>query len=123
MTSDIHHVAIRVNDLETSIGFYERHFGFQVVDRTTLSSGAHIAFLGGSDGGSQLELIAGLTDHHPGDGLVHHLAFRVDDVPAAFARLQEAGVPMLDESVQTLSSGRRLFSFRGPDGERLQVTG
>jgi lactoylglutathione lyase len=123
MTSGIHHVAVRVTDLEASIGFYERHFGFKVADRLTLASGARIAFLGQPDGGAQLELIAGLTDHHQGDGLVHHLAFRVDDVPAAFERLRDAGVPLLDESVQTLASGRRLFSFRGPDGERLQVTG
>lgn len=123
MTSGIHHVAIRVTDLEASIGFYERHFGFQVAERATLPSGARIAFLGGPGGGAQLELIAGLTDHLEGDGLVHHLAFGVDDVPAAFERLRDAGVPLLDASVQTLASGRRLFSFRGPDGERLQVTG
>jgi len=30
---------------------------------------------------------------------------------------------MLGDAPETLASGRRLFSFRGPDGEWLQVTG
>ncbi|MDZ7801170.1 MAG: VOC family protein [Trueperaceae bacterium] len=123
MFSGIHHVAVRVTDLERSIGFYERHFGFGVVDRASLANGAKIAFLAPPDGGAQLELIAGLSDHLDGDGLVHHIAFQADDVTAAFERLRDAGVPLLDEAVQTLESGRQLFSFRGPDGELLQVTG
>ena len=73
--------------------------------------------------GAELELIAGLRDHLDGDGLVHHIAFRVGDVPVAFERLRAADVPLLDEAVKTLSTGRRLFSCRGPDGERLQITG
>ena len=123
MTSGLHHVAVRVTDLERSIGFYERHFDFGVVDRAALPNGAKIAFLAPPGGGTQLEVIAGLSDHLDGDGLVHHLAFRAEDVQAAFERLRDAGVPLLDDAVQTLESGRRLFSFRGPDGEWLQVTG
>jgi catechol 2,3-dioxygenase-like lactoylglutathione lyase family enzyme len=123
MTSGIHHVAVRVHDLERSIAFYERHFGFGVASRADLANGARVAFLAHPSGGSQLELIAGVDDHLDGDGLVHHVAFWVDDVPAAFARLQAAAVPLLDDAPQTLASGRQLFSFRGPDGERLQVTG
>lgn len=121
MTSGIHHVAVRVRDLEGSIDFYERHFGFRAASRATLANGARIAFLAHPAGGSELELIAGLDDHLDGDGLVHHIAFRVDDVHAAFARLRAAGVPLLEE-VQTLANGRQLFSCRGPDGERLQLT-
>ncbi|MFN2323686.1 MAG: VOC family protein [Trueperaceae bacterium] len=123
MTSGLHHVAVRVTDLERSIGFYERHVGFGVVDRASLANGATIAFLAPPGGGAQLELITGLSDHLDGDGVVHHLAFQDDDVTAAFERLRDAGVTLLDEAVQTLESGRQLFSFRGPDGELLQVTG
>ena len=123
MTQGIHHVAVRVTDLERSIAFYERHFDLQVASRMTLASGADIAFLAHPAGGAQLELIAGPTDHHPGDGLVHHVAFGADDVPGLHARLRAAGVPMLDDAPQTLTNGRKLFSCRGPDGERLQVSG
>jgi catechol 2,3-dioxygenase-like lactoylglutathione lyase family enzyme len=123
MTTGIHHVAVRVRDLDASIAFYERHFGFRVASRAGLANGARIAFLAHAAGGSELELIAGLDDHLDGDGLVHHIAFRVDDVAVAFARLHDAAVPLLDDGPQTLASGRQLFSCRGPDGERLQITG
>lgn len=123
MTLGIHHVAVRVTDLERSVAFYGRHFDLQVASRMTLASGADIAFLAHPAGGAQLELIAGLTDHLPGDGLVHHVAFGADDVPALFARLRAAGVPTLEDAPQTLANGRQLFSCRGPDGERLQVSG
>lgn len=122
MIRSIHHVAARVTDLERSIAFYADVLGFVTRGRATLASGARIAFLAHPGGGCELELIAGLHDHHPGDGLVHHVAFLVDDVDAAFARIAAAGATMLDAAPETLASGRRLFSFRGPDGERLQIT-
>lgn len=123
MSQGIHHVAVRVADLARSIAFYERHFDLRVASTMTLASGADIAFLAHPSGGAQLELIAGLTDHHLGDGLVHHVAFGSDDVPGLFARLREAGVPLLEEAPATLANGRQLFSCRGPDGERVQVSG
>ena len=121
MDLGIHHVAVRVGDLERSIDFYQQHFGLRVANRDTLVSGARIAFLEHPSGGAQLELIAGLDDHHDGDGLVHHVAFRVGDVAATFARLRDAGVTLIEAAPATLASGRTLFSCRGPDGERLQV--
>ena len=123
MIQGIHHVAVRVTDLERSIAFYADLFGFAVRTRTTLASGARIAFLALPSGGCELELIGGLHDHHAGDGLVHHVAFLVSDVDDTFARLRDAGASLRDAAPETLASGRRLFSFRGPDGEWLQVTG
>ncbi len=120
MTQGIHHVAVRVADLERSISFYTELLGLAV---RTRGAGTGIAFLAHPSGGCELELIAGRQDHHAGDGLVHHIAFTVADIDEAFARLSAAGVALLDDAPKAGSSGRRLFSFRGPDGERLQITG
>lgn len=122
MITRIHHVAVRVTDLNHSITFYTNLLGFSVASRDRLPSGADIAFLTHPGGECQVELIAGVHDHHPGDGLVHHLAFTSDDVPGAFERVRAAGLATLEDAPQRLANGRELFSFRGPDGERLQVT-
>lgn len=121
MNLAIHHVAVRVRDLERSSSFYRQHFGFVEVSRDRLASGVEICFLSPPGGGAQLELIAGADDHHPGDGLVHHVAFIVADVAASFAALQAAGVETIEAAPQRLPNGRELFSCRGPDGERLQL--
>jgi lactoylglutathione lyase len=117
----IHHVGIRVRDLEQSISFYQEHFGFTEVSRDRLASGVEICFLAAPAGEAQLELIVGAHDHHPGDGLVHHLAFIVEDVAVAYQALARAGVTMIEAAPQRLPNGRELFSCRGPDGERLQL--
>jgi len=121
MNHGIHHVAVRVSDLERSIAFYAEHFDLSVVHRSTLASGALIAFLAHRAGGAQLELIAGLDDHHRGDGLVHHVAFRVDDVEAAVTRLVKSGSATIADAPLTQASGRTLATVRGPDGERVQL--
>jgi lactoylglutathione lyase len=122
MVTAIHHVAIRVADLRRSIDFYTEAFGLLELSRDRLASGAQIAFLTHPSGGCQLELIEGLSDHHPGDGLVHHIAFASDDVAGVFARVRALGLTTIEPAPQTLANGRVLFSFRGPDGERLQIT-
>ena len=45
MFQGIHHVAVRVTDLERSIAFYADLLGLSVCTRTTLASGARVAFV------------------------------------------------------------------------------
>lgn len=123
MTSSLHHVGVRVQDLDRSIAFYRDVLGMVVRVRRTLEGGTEIAFLGhGPDGGATVELIAGPTDHVVADGTVHHLAFAVDDAEAVWERLRALGVTLLQDRVADVPGGRKLAAFRGPDGEYLQIT-
>lgn len=55
MTRGIHHVSVRVTELERSVAICEHHFGFRVASRMTLAGDAAIAFLAYSAGGAQVE--------------------------------------------------------------------
>jgi catechol 2,3-dioxygenase-like lactoylglutathione lyase family enzyme len=49
----------------------------------------------------------------------NHLAFRVDDITAAAARLAEHGVTFLSDELDYIS--RRLRFFEGPEGITLEL--
>jgi catechol 2,3-dioxygenase-like lactoylglutathione lyase family enzyme len=49
----------------------------------------------------------------------NHLAFRVDDIAAATARLEAGGVRMLSEEMDYIN--RRLRLFEGPEGITLEL--
>ena len=100
MISGIDHLVILVESLEQAIADYER-LGFQVVRGGEHPGGTHNALVGFADG-SYLELIAFQQPDQPsthrwhrflgtGFGLVD-FALRCDDVDAAAARLQAAGL-------------------------------
>ena len=115
------HVGLNVADLERSIGFYTRVFGWSVSGR-----GDGYAFLGDD---SRLVLTlwqqsagAFATDR-PG---LHHLSFEVDSLEAvqsAEARVREAGLKLYHDGVvphgEGASSGG--IFFEDPDGIRLEI--
>lgn len=119
----IEHTGIMVKQLETSIRFYEEVIGMKLKHTLTHTNGVlRLAFLGfpGADE-SEIELIEGYSDRLPAEGLVHHVAFTVDDIDAEFARIQSLGsVELIDQEIVTLPNGSRYFFFKGPDGEWLE---
>lgn len=73
-------------------------------------------------GGQRIELVEPASEDSPvsrflakrGGGL-HHLAYRVDDVALAIARLKEAGLRMIDEAPRAGAHGTRI-AFVHPSG-------
>jgi catechol 2,3-dioxygenase-like lactoylglutathione lyase family enzyme len=128
----IQHVGLVVSDLERSRRFYREALDLEEVPRPAnfMFSGAWFRF-----GEYELHLLldahatggAGQPDAGPGatKGLTHHLAFEVDDLDAACARLAEAGIPLTGGPMPRGDGVTQVF-FLDPDGyvlEYFQRTG
>jgi len=118
----IDHVALHVADLERSVQFYERRFGFTNYSQQVVQGGPRIAYLRLGD--TVLELI------HRSEGAMtgFHFCLETDAFDIAVSELQAAGVPMVRVPHPTAprepreESWRRVV-FRGPDGEQIELRG
>ena len=99
----IDHVGIAVPDLDEAIALYGNAFGVTVAHReTNEEQGVEEAMLSVGDSGSSIQLLAPLSDDSPigkfiarsGPG-IQQIAYGVDDVDEAGARLRAAGVRVL----------------------------
>ena len=113
MFKRIDHVAIHVTDLERSIRFYERHFGFKHYFQHAAGSGTQIAYL--KLGDTVLEL----THHSDGAMSGFHFCLETDDFDKTIEELQNAGVKLVRAPHDT--AARQPFS--GPDGEQIELRG
>jgi methylmalonyl-CoA/ethylmalonyl-CoA epimerase len=98
----IDHVGIAVASLDAAVARYGETFGMELVHREVLAEhGIEAALL--EVGDEHVELIAALSEDSPvgrfladrGPGM-HHVAYRVADIDAAFAGLLARGVEMID---------------------------
>lgn len=122
MFKRIDHVAIHVADLDRSIQFYERHFGFKHYFQHAAGSGAQIAYL--KLGDTVLEL----THHSDGAMRGFHFCLETDSFDHTVAKLQEDGVKLIRAPHETAArepheNGWRRVVFGGPDGEQIELRG
>lgn len=119
MILDIDHVGIAVEDLDDAVGRYRRHLGVEPTHRErVVDQGVEEVLF--AVGTSFIQLLGALGPETPigtflakrGPG-VHHVAYRVEDVSAALARLREDGVRVIDESPRRGSRGT-LIAFVHP---------
>jgi catechol 2,3-dioxygenase-like lactoylglutathione lyase family enzyme len=144
----IDHVNLVVEDLEKMIAFYRDALGLSLTRRVTISGQWIGAVVGLGDvnaevvyldfpQGPRIELIrynAPITGRPAGvdkpnaPGL-RHMAFKVDDIDALVARLQQAGVRFFSDvqsvpqSQVTYAGGvrKRLVYFQDPEGNLLEL--
>ncbi len=122
----IQHVGLIVSDLERSRRFYAEALGLEEVPRPPnfTFAGAWFRF-----DGTEIHLLAeahttggaGQRDPGPGAayGLTHHLAFQVEDLEAACARLEANGVALVGGPMPRGDGFVQAF-FRDPDGHVLE---
>jgi methylmalonyl-CoA epimerase len=103
MKATLDHIGIAVANLEEALRFYRDALGLEIETAEDVASQrvrAHFI----SAGDSAIELLEATDETSPiakyirkrGPGL-HHITLRVDDLPAALARLKERGVRLIDE--------------------------
>lgn len=98
----IHHVGVAVADLEEAVRTYERLFGARVEHQGSLADqGVEAASV--RVGQDRVELLAAVDGDSPlgrflarrGPGM-HHVAYEVEDLPAALSGLTRAGAKLVD---------------------------
>ncbi len=115
------HTRMRVNDLECTLEFYQRVFGFEVTRRHESPRGSKLAFLSVPNSDEEIEIT-----YFPGSGPVKvqedlmHLAFEVESMKAFQDHLDQIGVPLSDGPTQ--SSSGSVFAFvDAPEGYEIEV--
>jgi catechol 2,3-dioxygenase-like lactoylglutathione lyase family enzyme len=114
VVSAIHHVALRVADVEQAVAFYQGALGLPVLRRLTTDDGLlRAAWL--RVGSSVLMLEQTLRGEGPGAGSGHVLAFTVTDLAASMELLEGRGIRVTDRTSHTLYC-------TDPDGHRVGLS-
>lgn len=112
----IHHLALRVKDMDKSIAFYTKIAGFQVLERTPAAPG-EIAYLQDPEGGSMIEFIC-----MPGPGTFEgsglFLCFGTSDLESVHAIAVAEGAYPSD--IRQPEPNARYFYVYDPDGLSVQ---
>ena len=123
-----HHLGIIVSDLERSTAFYGA-LGFETVSDLPFDDGSRaIRFIRSRELELELELFwyAETPPAPPvpaGKQLgFRHLAFLVDDIDAAVAKLKAVGVMPESGVVRDIPQGFRIAFFNDPDGLEIELT-
>ena len=114
MKAVLDHVGIAVVDIDDALAFYRDALGLDV-SRTEEVTSQQVRAHFVDAGGVSLELleataktspIARFTDRR-GPG-IHHITLRVDDLPAALARLKARGVRLIDDEPRPGAEGTQV---------------
>src|SRR5436190_21880744 len=122
MFKRIDHVAIHVSDLNSSVAFYEKHFGLNKYYQHAATGGLQIAYL--TLGDTVLELT------HNSDGAVagFHFCLETDNLAETVEDLHKQRVRLVRPSHDTAARelreiGWRRVVFGGSDGEQIELRG
>ena len=122
MSFSIEHVSIRCRDLETSIEFFRRMFGAEIMLRRHLDGSKRITFL--RIGDTMLELMDMGPASEPVDPMehygVHHIGIKVDDFESTYRDLQSKGAAFIGEPFEP-TPGIRLAFLREPNGAVIEL--
>ena len=118
----IEHVSIRCRNMESSIEYYQKMFGAQVMLRRNLPNSKQIVYL--QIGDTMLELMDFGPAAEPVDPReyygVYHIGIKTDDFDAAYRDLKAKGADFLGEPFEP-TPGIRLVFLREPNGAVIEL--
>ena len=101
----LNHVGVAIPDMDAAIAFYRDTLGASEISEPfeMPEQGVKVCFVDTPDGGTQVELLAPLSDDSPIAGFLaknplggqHHLCFEVPDIQAARAEFEGQGKRIL----------------------------
>ena len=101
----LNHVGVAIPDMDAAIAFYRDTMGAAKISEPfdMPEQGVKVCFVDTPDGGTQVELLAPLSDDSPVAGFLaknplggqHHLCFEVPDIQAARAEFEGQGKRIL----------------------------
>lgn len=118
------HTNITVADLEKSVEFYGKAFGFKVIRRVNGANGLfNLVFLETEEGGHRLELTwfrDRVETHKPApneeeQGFIPHLAFMPESFDEALEYHKKMGIVCFE------SPARGIYFVKDPDGYWMEV--
>jgi lactoylglutathione lyase len=121
MVKKLLHTRLRVNDIDSSVKFYEEVLGLKVGRKSTSPRGATIVFLRTPNSDEEIELC-----QLPGSPPVEvqpdlmHLAFEVEDIPAFAAAIAKKGYKLSDGPTRT-GSGSVIAFVDAPEGYEIEL--
>ena len=116
------HVRMRVDDLERTVGFYKKVFGFEEIRRSESPRGSKLVFLEVPNSETKIEIT-----YFPDSGPVKvqedlmHLAFDVENMEAFGKHLKSVGVEFSDGPTTSKSSGTTFAFVDGPEGYEIEL--
>ena len=123
MIRKMEHVAIMVRDMDQSIRFYSKMFGFRVRLRGSKPD-REMAFLyHEAQPDMEIELIQEKTaeTEYSETGIVNHLAFTVENIEVTIQFLKENEIVFTSDEVKPTLEGGRMILFHGPNHELIQL--
>ncbi|HRG96123.1 MAG TPA: VOC family protein [Polyangiaceae bacterium] len=114
------HTMLRVRDLDRALAFFVTALGLRELRRRESPEGRFtLVFLAADgDAGGEVELTHNWdeTEAYPTGRFFGHLAYEVDDIYAACARLQAAGI-----TVNRPPRDGRMAFVKSPDGHSIEL--
>jgi glyoxylase I family protein len=124
----VDHPAIACFDVQKMIDWYCAHLGMRLVATNGQNPpSVVVGYSQDTKGATMIELMPIRTVKTPNPNEVdrwspgvRHIALRVTDFDAAYAKLKSAGVEFLGDPVQAVGGGK-IVSFRDVEGNELQI--